>query len=114
MEQERTFTQEQAQIMYRALFILSEGFFTTESQGYARDTLDHMHELDSAPEADELANLPAWRDIVPERYVARKSPAGDWWNVETEHSASSVMVCDTEAEAQTHAEYLNAASEVQG
>jgi hypothetical protein len=109
MEQERTFTQEQARAMYLALVDIAHGDEKV-ARLYAKDTLQAL----SAPEADELANLPAWRDIVPERYVARKSPAGDWWNVETEHSASSVMVCDTEAEAQTHAEYLNAASEVQG
>jgi hypothetical protein len=108
MEQERTFTQEQAQIMYRALFILSEGFFTTESQGYARDTLDHMHELDSAPEADASES---------KRYVVSwmSTWAGNAWYVNnTANNGIHSAFYETREQAKAEADRLNAASEVQG
>jgi hypothetical protein len=105
MKQERTFTQAQAQAMYLALVDIAHGDEKV-ARLYAKDTLQAL----SAPEADASEG---------KRYVVRVGQAPEtqmqFWCVVSELGVIEHVqsVHPTEAEAQTHADYLNAASEVQ-
>jgi hypothetical protein len=56
-ETKREFTQEQAQLMYRALFVLTHGMLEGQAAGYAQDVLSHVDEL-NAPQAPVASDTP--------------------------------------------------------
>lgn len=82
-EKKRTFTQEQAAIMYRALFILKKGFFGLKSSGYGSDILAHVDSIDSEPTEGNYYVAVQAGNGLPAGEVARYVPTVDTTRYET-------------------------------